>query len=362
VSRDGQKLAVGFFNKRIRIWDKVSGSLTTSPERDSPVLSISWSPREQKIATVSSKLTAAQIWDVAVPVLDRWQGHADIVNNVAWSPDGKALASMSTLDKSSDNTIRVWDPMSLELLGTIQAPRTAHVVCWSTNGSQLHAIADVDVTTWSWPGGDLVGVTNHRCSLSVSKASDRYCVVTESEVQVHEFGSGSVVSAQARSIRGLEHLSFNPKEDHIAHCDGDGSSIQITNTITGETCATPTNSGPTTAIAWHPKGTHVASITEKKLLTIWSVNDVVLTKLWSVHGHTNIVSCLDWSPDGACVATGSWDRTVAVWSVANMENVAVLTGHRNGVTALSWSPDGCRIATGSADKSVRVWNWYAPEV
>ena len=49
------------------------------------------------------------------PTRTRTQGHTSPVTSVAWSPDGRQLAS-----GSRDNSIRVWDAESGKSVATLQ--------------------------------------------------------------------------------------------------------------------------------------------------------------------------------------------------------------------------------------------------
>jgi hypothetical protein len=65
---------------------------------------------------------------------------------------------------------------------------------------------------------------------------------------------------------------------------------------------------------------------------------------------------VDWSPDGALLATGSWDGTAKVWDAAGASEPITLKGHTAGVFSVAWSPDGARLATGSVDCTAKVWD------
>ena len=60
-----------------------------------------------------------------------------------------------------------------------------------------------------------------------------------------------------------------------------------------------------------------------------------------LHGHTDQVTAVAYSPDGRTLATGSWDSTVRLWDVATHTQLgAPLLGHDDTVNSIAFSPDG----------------------
>ncbi len=72
-------------------------------------------------------------------------------------------------------------------------------------------------------------------------------------------------------------------------------------------------------------------------------------------GDTDIVTGVDWSPDGKRLLTASNDGTARIWDLKGNQ-LAVLEGHQGAVTRALWSPDGKLIAATGADATVQIWS------
>ena len=79
-------------------------------------------------------------------------------------------------------------------------------------------------------------------------------------------------------------------------------------------------------------------------------------ELAQLHGHTELVWCVAFSPDGRRLATGGDDLTIKLWDTATGQEVFTLRGHTAAVHCLAFSPDGRRIVSGSFDWTVKVWD------
>ncbi|KAF8422886.1 WD40-repeat-containing domain protein [Tirmania nivea] len=83
--------------------------------------------------------------------------------------------------------------------------------------------------------------------------------------------------------------------------------------------------------------------------------------------HDKDINSIDVSPDDTLFASASQDKTVKIWSLAEGEALGVLRGHRRGVWSVRFAPSsmnasilggekgGRVVVTGSADKTIRLW-------
>ena len=78
----------------------------------SVVNAVAWSPDGKRIAS-SSRDHTVQVWDaVDGGHVYTYQGHSSNVHTVAWSPDGKRIASASGAYFQDDNIVQVWNAVN----------------------------------------------------------------------------------------------------------------------------------------------------------------------------------------------------------------------------------------------------------
>jgi WD40 repeat protein len=110
------------FNNERENWDRLGEAAEfwgaerqTLEGHSGPVLSVSFSPDSQLLASASVDKTI-KLWDPATGELRQTlEGHSDVVESVSFSPDGQLLASASY-----DKTIKLWDPTTGELRQTLE--------------------------------------------------------------------------------------------------------------------------------------------------------------------------------------------------------------------------------------------------
>ena len=76
----------------------------------------------------------------------------------------------------------------------------------------------------------------------------------------------------------------------------------------------------------------------------------------TLRGHKRTVTCVEWSPDGSQLATGSLDHTMRLWDVTTVTEMTEPMQHTGFVKSIAWSPDRerSRLAAASSNGTVRL--------
>ncbi|PPR04540.1 hypothetical protein CVT26_002507 [Gymnopilus dilepis] len=107
-------------------------------------------------------------------------------------------------------------------------------------------------------------------------------------------------------------------------------------------------------VAFSPDGRLIISGSDDSTIRIWDAETGNPLRS-SLSGHTNWVYSVAFSADGKRFVSGSGDRTLRLWDSETGE-VATLRGHKGPVTSVAFSPDGKQIASGSYDKTICLWS------
>ncbi len=284
VSANGAQAGTWHADGSLRVWSLTEGRLASTLNQDQlfeTAGSLAFSPDGATLAAGYDQ--AVRLWRLAdgaaLPSLTG--GHADLVSALAYSPDGRRLASAS-----EDGIVQVWDMTLAEPVvlarADLSSPVTALV--FDPDSAQLAAgLRDGQVLLWrldDWSAGPLQLEGERRGGNDSAIRSLRFTpeggtvwgLSVSGELWHWDTGSGRALSTGA--LAGFEDTvlgaAFTPAgtlaatgsyDGHIMLWDADGGALRAD--LTG-------HSGSANALAFTPDGTHLISGADDGTLRVWA--------------------------------------------------------------------------------------------
>jgi serine/threonine protein kinase len=246
--------------------------------------------------------------------LSSYSGHSGGVPALAWSPDGKYIASAGMYD----GTVQISDAATGAHIYTY----TGHsgsvlTVAWSHDGRWIvSGGSDQTAQVWQWQGRQRLSIREH---------------------------SGPVLT-----------VAWSPDSQWIVSAAGSDHRVQVWGATSGKTQFTyDAHSSWVNIVAYSPDGAFIASGSHDTTVQVYTANDG--DAIYTYRGHTTPVASLAWSPDSQRIVSGE-EKAVQAWDATNGSNRYAYSSNFNGVGGLAWSPTGrCIAASSLTGQTVQLW-------
>lgn len=288
------------------------------------------------------------------PELEQVCFHDAFVAEAEISPDGAVVAA-ATLDHAA----RFWDARTGQLR---PGPARATVVRFCPDGRQFVTwLRDEGARFWNVADGAPAAqmpVVPPRESVHYAPDGRRVAVSTPAGVQVYDVLSGAPLGAALPAGHPVVLVRFSPDSRWLAGHD-EGGRMTIWDTAPGGGPSRRIELGaPLNPWGFRPDGRRLAgalgSSPGPRVVRQWDLETGEPAGPDLPHGSG--IQSVQYSPDGARLATAEWGGAAHLWDAATGQRIGPPMLHQGGVRLARFSPDGRRLATASWDTTVRFWD------
>ena len=150
----------------------------------------------------------------------------------------------------------------------------------------------------------------------------------------------------------INALAIHDKENSIVAAQNNGQLIKY-NLDTKDSVLLFNNDYPLYSVSYSKDGKYLCFGDEKGRIILINI---LTSGIKILPGHSARINNISFSNDGTKMATGSFDKTVRIWNLNQLEDApVVLRDHRDWVWSIIFNEDDSRLWAGSRDYLIRLW-------
>jgi ribosome assembly protein 4 len=331
------------------------------PGHGGSILVASFAPHTSSVCCTGAGDNTARIWDCDTETPQHTlKGHTGWVLSACWEPEGKMVAT-----GSMDTSVRVWDAKTGTEVACLQRhTKPVLSLCWEplvSNARLATASKDATIKVWHVANKSVdLSLSGHKGAVTSLRWGGNgwlYSASYDMTIKIWQVspdktgtngGNGRLLHTLTGHAARINHLALST--DHILRTSYEPISGKILSL--GER---------------KKRWQEAISSAPQKCERLVSSSDDLQTILWQpaintsaksgirLHGHQKVVNHAAFAPDGATLATASFDGSIRLWHGTTGAFMATLRGHVAAVYQVAWSSDSRLLASCSHDTTVKVW-------
>jgi WD repeat and SOF domain-containing protein 1 len=276
-----------------------------------------------------------RVWNLPTRTCSRHVvAHDGWVRGLTYTPCGERFLTIG-----DDKTIKIWKS-NTETVGTTS---------WELEDED----DDVPVTT----------LLSKSVILSISHHRHNPIFATVGEVcQIWEETRNEPLKSLQWGVDSLHHVQFNPVENNLLAACASDRSIILYDQREGKALRKVVMTLRANKICWNPMEAFNFTVANEDY-NLYTFDSRNLSKPKKIHqNHVAAVTDVDYSPTGREFVSGSYDKTIRIFSCEKTQSREIYhTKRMQHVTCVGWSLDGRYVYSGSDEMNIRLWKAHAAE-
>lgn len=332
-SADGKYLVAGD-GVNVTFWDVATGKYRHDFWHTDPINSVAFSADGKRL--VSGADSIVRVWDpLTGKQTSHLRGHTSQVAVVAYSPDGKLIASAGL-----DTAIRLWDTATSREIRRLETEDGYFdAMVFVSNGKTLASVGGRHlklVHHWDVATGRKLRTFKIPYALTIFSPDGKTLAThgyrrEDRDIQLWDVAKGESIRQLAGPKAIPPRLAFSPDGKTLAASSIDGS-VHLWDVLSGEQrrpLADPLGvhgGGSAQSIAFSPDGRSLAAgygffsgqEEEGCMVRLWELSSGHVRLRYDRQGslsHRRGIWSLAFSPDSTLLATGGYDRTILIWDM-----------------------------------------------
>jgi len=356
---DGNRVVSASCDRTLKLWDLERGlELCTLKGHQREIWAVAMLPDGNRVISASADGTL-KLWDLERGVeLLTLNGHTRDVLAVSVLPDGRRAVS------TSGETLQVWDLEQGKELLTLGGSDNGYLSAVAALPDGHRAVTgsyDHTVRVWDLDQGRelraLRGHTSHICKVAVLDEERVISVSTDGTLKVWDlkqeetplqldFHPG-VFKEELRTVTVL------PDKRGVLVATGHGAPMLL-DLETGKVLLRGDDDLEVSAMRVLPDRKRVVSTSYDGTIKVWCIDQMEMFR--SPQGHYTSITSVAILPDGKRAVSASGDRTLKLWNLENRKEIATLRGHTEWINTLALVQDEERAITASFDRTLKIWD------